>query len=79
MSEPKVKSKREFAIRVVCPHGKAKLLMGADEDDIRNSLPDIGELLVLGCNVERVTVETARKTPFGCSKCVPGERENAES
>ena len=60
---------REFATRVVCPHGKAVILMGAEREDIERESSELIDAIIGGCTVQRVTVSEARKSDFGCDTC----------
>jgi hypothetical protein len=59
----------EFATRVLCKHGRAKLLMGAEPDELARSSEELLDAITKGFTVDRCTVVEARKTPFGCDEC----------
>lgn len=63
----------EYAIRVVCSHGKAKILMGAERADVIGSALELLGAIASGWTIEKVSVAEARKTEFGCSECVAKE------
>ena len=59
-----------MTVRGICPHGKVRF-MAVDEPGVIDTKVrrEIGEMVSAGFTIDRVTVEEARKSDFGCDAC----------
>jgi hypothetical protein len=58
-----------MALRMICPHGKVRMLCSTRPDVLKGARREISEMMMAGFTSDRVPVEIARTSDMDCPEC----------
>lgn len=58
-----------MALRMICPHGKVRMMCSTRPDVLKGAKREITEMMMEGFTSDRVTAEIARKSDMDCPDC----------